>query len=749
LTTTKVRSTTLKEEMNSFFCNLSLDETNMKNKTSHSNIKTNPIKMHFKIFSFAVLAVVILFQPAKAQTQNQIDPPSRVASVSYAFGNISFADAGSNEWTPLSPNRPISTGDSIFVPDRGRAELHVGSNALRLSEETRISFIELSDDTTQIQLSQGSISIHVRALFDKERFDVSTPNLIFSIQEPGEYRINVNDDDTTTVIVRRGIGIAQGNRDVITLSEGEQTRFIGTNLRHTQITRAPGLDTFDLWALDRSRSEENSISARYVSREVIGYQKLDNYGSWSDNSEYGAVWYPRGVSSNWAPYRDGKWVWVSPWGWTWVDSAPWGFAPYHYGRWAHIQSRWAWIPGKYHHNQRPIYAPALVAFIGSSGNGVNVGISINSSRSSRFDNSVSWFPLGPHEYYNPSYTRNPHYIRNLNQTIVNNTTIINGNNNQVYINQNVNNAVTTVPTRTFVRGERITPSSSSILSGQVRQLQAITQAPNIDPEKGNRYGDARRQNQTSNNINNTKPTETATVYGSGIYAGGSALPVTPRPNEDNARVNRDDRPNRQSNNGFSTQNSNATISTEPVVNNSRNNTFRTIEENNDKRGQVRFNSERFDPNAVSENTRRNEAYRGTPNNPRAENAPIAVAPQDPAQLQTVPFPRAIQEERNNERNAERNAERSNERAISNQRFKNVERAEPVIREEREIRVQREVPQSSRVETRAQNIEMRAPREAPQAARVEPRQAPVEVRREAPTRPSGEKPSSKNEKINIE
>ena len=723
----------------------------MKNKTSHINAKINPFKTSFKIFSFVVLAMAVYLQPAKAQTQTQIDPPSRVARVSYSFGNISFADAGSNEWTSYMTNRPISTGDSLFIPARGRAELHVGSNAIRLSEETRISFIELSDDTTQIQLSQGSLNIHVRALFEKERFDISTPNLLFAIQEPGEYRINVNDDDTTTVIVRRGIGIAQGERDVITLGEGEQTRFVGTNLRHTQITRAPALDVFDLWALDRSRAEENSISARYVSREVIGYQQLDNYGSWSNNSEYGAVWYPRNVSSNWAPYRDGKWVWVSPWGWTWVDSAPWGFAPYHYGRWAHIHSRWAWIPGKYHHNQRPIYAPALVAFIGSSGNGVNVGISINSSRSNRFDNSVSWFPLGPHEYYHPSYTRNPHYIRNLNQTIVNNTTIINGNNNQVYINQNVNNAVTTVPTKTFIRGERITPSSSSILTGQVRQLQALTQAPNIAPDKGNRYGDARRQNvNLENNINvnnnrtNERSVETATVYGSGIYAGGTALPVTPRPNDDNARVNRDERANRQSNNSFNSSNSNATISTEPIVN-SRNNSFRTIEESNSNRGQVRFNTERFDPNAVSENTRRNEAYRGTPNNPRAENAPIAVAPQDPAQLQTVPFPRAIQEERN----AERNNERLNERAIPNQRFKNVERAEPIMREEREIRVQREVPKSNREEARAQNMEMRAPRDAPQAARVEPRQAPAESRREAPARASGEKPSSKNEKISIE
>lgn len=749
-----------------------ISNSNYSHKSNNSNTK--------RLISFAAIGLTLFLlqgqTSAQTSTQStlqtntqdaaQFEPPSRVARVGYSYGQVSFADAGSNEWTPLIANRPISTGDSIFVPERGRAELHVGANALRLSEETRISFAQLSDDQTHIQLSQGSISIQVRALFDKERFDISTPNLLFAIQEPGEYRINVNEDNTTTVIVRRGIGIAQGSRDVITIAEGEQTRFIGTNLRHTQITQAPAMDTFDLWALDRSRAEENSVSARYVSREVIGYQQLDQYGSWENSIEYGSVWYPRNMSSQWAPYRDGQWVWVSPWGWTWVDSAPWGFAPYHYGRWAQVRSRWAWIPGPYRRDHRPVYAPALVAFVGSGGNGVNVGINISSGHSHGFNQSVSWFPLGPHDTYRPSYTRNPRYIRNINQTIIHNTTIINGNNNQVYINQRVKNAVTSVPTHTFIRGERIRPDSSSILSGQVRQLQAMTQAPNLTPEKGNRYGETRgnyinsnnngnynrNTNANADNNRNQRPTETATVYGSGIYAGGRALPVTPKPEESSFRPDRNDRrngdnrisDNRNANNNNGAGQSNNTISTNtatPVAatNNNANSSFRTIEENNDRRGQVRFNAERFDPNSVSENTRRNEAYRNTPNNPRAENNPVNIpvnnavmtAPQEPTQLHTVPRPT-----------------QENERAVQTQQFRSFERPNPVAREEREVRVQRERPQEVRSESRAASIEMRAPREAPQqAARVEQR---AEPRMEAPARQGSERTSSKNEnKINIE
>ncbi len=40
------------------------------------------------------------------------------------------------------------------------------------------------------------------------------------------------------------------------------------------------------------------------------------------------------MASDWTPFRDGRWAEIAPWGRTWIDNAPWGFAPAHYGRWA-------------------------------------------------------------------------------------------------------------------------------------------------------------------------------------------------------------------------------------------------------------------------------------------------------------------------------------------------------------------------------------------------------------------------------
>jgi len=93
---------------------------------------------------------------------------------------------------------------------------------------------------------------------------------------------------------------------------------------------------------------------------------------------------------------------VAPWGWTWIDDAAWGFAPYHYGRWVYVRDRWGWIPGP--RDLRPVYAPALVAFVGGSGWSASVGIGP----------PIGWFPLGPYDFYDPWYPVGIGYYRRVN-----------------------------------------------------------------------------------------------------------------------------------------------------------------------------------------------------------------------------------------------------------------------------------------------------------------------------------------------
>ena len=497
------------------------------------------------LFRFVGITLVALLLHSNANAQ--IDPPGRVARISYSSGNLSLAIAGSEQWTDVAMNRPISVGDSLWVPERGRAELHVGSSAIRLSERTNLTFLTLSDDSIQLKLTRGTMVVRVRSLGGKEAFEINTPNLAFSLQEVGEYRVTVNDDNTTNVMVRRGAAIAYGDRDSISIREAEQVVFSGTNLNHNSINRMSPYDTFDQWVNDRDRAEDTSVSARYVSREVIGYQQLDEHGTWETNAEYGAVWLPRTTEIGWAPYRNGNWLWVAPWGWTWVDRAPWGFAPYHYGRWAHIGLRWAWVPGLSLHYERPVYAPALVAFVGG-GSGVSVSLNIGSGP------GVAWFPLAPGEAYRPGYYASPRYLDGINRrsntnitinnTTINNTTI---NNTTIYANQHVQNAVTAVPASTFIKGQFVGGVAQPLTRDQILNSRVGAGAPAIGPTSDSFLGTSRRIGNPDNSGNQFrnrpvvatfKPADLPVVQdSSGKYNPGSRRDDIDKESRSGGRVN--------------------------------------------------------------------------------------------------------------------------------------------------------------------------------------------------------------------
>jgi hypothetical protein len=402
----------------------------------------------------------------------QTDPPGRVGRLSYLSGAVSFRTADMDDWAAAQINRPLTTGDHVWTDEGARAELHIGAAALRLNSSTAFEFLNLDDANVQIRLAEGSLSIRLRALADNETFEVDTPNVAFSLLRTGEYRIDVNPDNYTTIVtVRSGEGEVTGNNQAFPVRPGQQAVVSGTDSPTYDTAGAPSLDEWDNWCQARDRREDQSQSARYVSREMVGYQDLDDNGSWRTVPDYGSVWVPRAVVPNWAPYHYGHWVWVEPWGWTWVDDAPWGFAPFHYGRWVYV-GYWAWVPGPV--AVRPVYAPALVAWVG----GPNFGLSVAFGGGAV---GVGWFPLGPREVYVPAYRASPTYITRVNvtnTTIVNNVNITNINTNNIrYVNREAPGAVTAVPQSAFAGGRAVQSSAVAVRPDAVRSAQIMNTAP--------------------------------------------------------------------------------------------------------------------------------------------------------------------------------------------------------------------------------------------------------------------------------
>jgi hypothetical protein len=446
------------------------------------------MKKHLRAFAGTVFVFVFaaLLLPSLLTAQDYDDPPTRVARLSFIRGSVSFQPAGTDDWIDATWNRPVTTGDALWSDRGSRAALHIGSASIVLSENTGFSFLNLTDNIAQLQLTTGTLRLRVKRLGDNENFEVDTPNLAFSILRPGIYKISVNEAGDTTVIEdRAGEGEVTGGGSAYTVHAGELDTFSGTDYLNAELDSIyDNDDEFERWCEQRDHHEDNSVSIRYVSDDVIGYDDLDDNGGWRQVPEYGYIWFPHTTIVGWAPYHYGHWAYIAPWGYTWVDDAPWGFAPFHYGRWVYAGGGWGWVPcpprpAVYTPAYvQPVYAPALVAWIGVGGP------------------SVGWFPLGPREVYVPAYPVSRNYVTNINvsnttvnTTVVNNyytTVIVNKTvnvTNVTYVNQRVAGAVVATTPQAFSSGQPVAKNFVAVNAREVASTPVTVLTPPTVPQR--------------------------------------------------------------------------------------------------------------------------------------------------------------------------------------------------------------------------------------------------------------------------
>ena len=402
--------------------------------------------------------------PMDSQPQSQPgdDPPSRVARLNWISGDVAFQPATVDAWTNATLNYPLTTGDHLFVNAGGRAELHIGGSAIRLDSNSNFGFLNLNDSIVQMSLNEGSLELRLRQLDQNDTFEIDTPNGAITLLRAGEYRVDTDPARNATMVTVLS-GQAQmyqdGNSLLVTphqtamFAEGAGPQVLSENPR----------DAFDGFVASRNNAEDALPRQNYVPDTMIGYEDLYAYGHWVNDPMYGEVWIPP-VNPGWTPYSTGRWAFVEPWGWTWVDEAPWGFAPFHYGRWANVRGvGWAWIPGA--SSYRPVYAPALVGFIGGSGFGVGI--------------SVGWFPLGPREPWIPAWGASRRYVNNVNVMHVTNINVVNVTNVNYVNRQNV----TVVSQADFAAARPVAAVAVRVSPAQIQAAQVLGSGPRVVPER--------------------------------------------------------------------------------------------------------------------------------------------------------------------------------------------------------------------------------------------------------------------------
>ncbi|HEX7613762.1 MAG TPA: DUF6600 domain-containing protein [Thermoanaerobaculia bacterium] len=377
----------------------------------------------------ALLGTLALASVSQAQAPDGDDIPQTVVRVAYFSGQVSYSRGDDPDaWQPASLNFPMTLGDRLYTAKGSRLELQTEGGAIYLAPETDLAALNLTLDVKQFSLGIGAASFHIRRVDSGESFEVDTPNSAITFDRPGDYRIDVDRDGNTRVIVNRGHAYVAAAGGEVPLGAGQLMAIDGIDSPVYDVTALPRRDSWDQWV--QTRSQRFRDAGRYVNQDVSGVDDLNQYGRWSQVAGYGTCWSPANVAAGWQPYRAGRWTWQDPWGWSWVSNEPWGWAPYHYGRWVTSQSRWYWVPvGPDVRTVR--YAPALVAFVGGPGFSLSVSGGGGPGGAGGY---VGWFPLAPRDPFVPWWgsgaratsVTNVTYVNRTYVTVVNQNTFVSG-----------------------------------------------------------------------------------------------------------------------------------------------------------------------------------------------------------------------------------------------------------------------------------------------------------------------------------
>ncbi|HKX59386.1 MAG TPA: FecR domain-containing protein, partial [Steroidobacteraceae bacterium] len=174
-----------------------------------------------------LLCVIFALTASGLAAGQATDSPARIAQLAYVEGAISYQEANERATSAL-PERPLEAGDRLATERDGRAELTLGSATVRLDRDSDLRIVELDASSVHFELADGAAIFRVDELFKDESFAVTTPNTTIRFQAPGEYRVDVPEDGTTTLTVRAGDAEVETAEGPVRIADGQRARIEGS-----------------------------------------------------------------------------------------------------------------------------------------------------------------------------------------------------------------------------------------------------------------------------------------------------------------------------------------------------------------------------------------------------------------------------------------------------------------------------------------------------------------------------------------
>jgi hypothetical protein len=326
---------------------------------AHGSASPRTVRVAIAVFAWLALllgAGAAGAQPAPESSGPVPQLPEIAGRVVPLRGQVGVTLPGDPAPTPAD-NRPLVGGERIETAADARALIQLGSTALRLGPRADLELRALAAPGVSIELRAGSAALQIATQDWADRIVILTPEGQWRALRPGHYRIDRWADATRGTAWEGDLRFDAADRTlVVPAGRFAEVSRPGGQGRTEVAWGEPVPDEFAQWVQRDAQAAAQAAALRHVSPEVVGWEDLDRHGDWINDPEWGSLWLPSGVGAGWTPYLDGRWVWVGSWGWTWVDASPWGFAPFHYGRWLRWHDRWAWAPGPRH--APPRFSPA-------------------------------------------------------------------------------------------------------------------------------------------------------------------------------------------------------------------------------------------------------------------------------------------------------------------------------------------------------------------------------------------------------
>lgn len=375
-----------------------------------------------KIFSVIFFVLIALVYPYHCYSAELGD-----IRLSLIEGDVQVYAQDTKEWFPASINMPLMEDDRIWVPEGGRAEIHIkGGTYLRLNETSSMSIFFVGKESAQFYMESGYLYVNDRR-GGLSHIQIDTPLSSVSIYDNSVVMVDVSDRGYSDVSVLKSYAYVESRSGKIRVPAGKTLR-VRDDL-YADMSPLGSPDEWERW----NRQRDNMLftygeSSRYLPDELNEYSSdFDRNGRWVYVRQYGYVWTPTiQISVGWAPYRTGRWVWIRG-DYVWISYEPWGWVPYHYGRWTYIlRIGWVWVPPA---AGAVYWAPGYVAWVFTP-------------------TYVAWVPLAPGEIYYGRGYYGPYSVNIININIE--KIVI----KHEYRNIHVKNSVTVVHKDTFVSGKK-------------------------------------------------------------------------------------------------------------------------------------------------------------------------------------------------------------------------------------------------------------------------------------------------------